>query len=319
MKPHTRKLPGTERRSPRTRGLDQLPSSAIVRAIHREDATVARAVGRELPAISRAVDRIARALSQGGRMFYIGAGTSGRLASLDAAECPPTFGIPKGLVRAVVAGGRRALTKAVEGAEDSAAQGKRDLEAARLTSLDVVVGLTASGTTPYVLGALRYARKHGAQTIGVTSNRRSPVARVAEITIATETGPELVAGSTRMKAGTAQKMVLNMLSTAAMIRLGHVYDNWMIDVALSNRKLRRRGLRILEEASRTSASQAARALRQAGNDLRVALVMLKNDVAAREARSRLQDAGGNLRRALGESGFRARKRERRSKRGTQHG
>jgi N-acetylmuramic acid 6-phosphate etherase len=274
----------------------------IVRAMHREDQAVARAVGRELPAISRAADRIAHALGQGGRMIYIGAGTSGRLATLDAAECPPTFGVPKGLIQAIVAGGRRALTEAVEGAEDSAAQGKGDLETAGITPSDVVVGLTASGATPYVLGALRFARMRGAQTIGVTSNRRSPVAQVAEITIATETGPELIAGSTRLKAGTAQKMVLNMLSTAAMVRLGHVYNNWMIDVALSNRKLRRRGLRILEEASGAAASQAARALRQAGNDLRVALVMLNNNVAAPDARRRLRDAGGNLRRALGESG-----------------
>ena len=271
-----------------------------MRIINREDARVAAAVRRELPQISRGVDAIVHALGRGGRLIYVGAGTSGRLATLDAAECPPTFGIAPRLIQALVAGGRRALTHAVEGAEDSVAQGARDLAAKKITAKDIVVGLTASGSTAYVLGALAYARRRRAVTVGVTSNRRSPLARRADITIAPQVGPEVIAGSTRMKAGTAQKLVLNMLSTAALVRLGHVYDNWMIDVALTNRKLRRRGLRILEQAAGASVSAAARALRQANHDLRVALVMLKTGSSAAAARRRLRQAGGNMRKAVGE-------------------
>jgi N-acetylmuramic acid 6-phosphate etherase len=296
-----RKPTATEERNPRSRELDRLSTQELVRVIHHEDATVLAAVRKELPAIARAIDAIVDALSRGGRLIYVGAGTSGRLATLDAAECPPTFGTSPKLVQAVIAGGRRALTDAVEGAEDDAKQGARDLRARQITKSDVVVGLTASGTTPYVLGALQLARRRGAMTIGITSNRHSPIKRLAPITIAPETGPEVVAGSTRMKAGTAQKLVLNMLSTAAMIRLGHVYSNWMVDVALTNEKLRRRGLRILQEASGAAEPEAARALAGAGNRLRVALVMLKMKEGAGEARRRLRQAGGNLRRALRES------------------
>lgn len=266
----------------------------------REDAVVVLAVRRELSAIARAADAIVLAIRRGGRLIYVGAGTSGRLATLDAAECPPTFGVSPRLVSAVIAGGRRALTGAVEGAEDFAAHGARDLAAKRLTKRDVVVGLTASGSTPYVLGALKFARRRGATTIGVTANRRSAIVRIAQISIAPETGPEIIAGSTRMKAGTAQKIVLNMLSTAAMVRLGHVYDHWMVDVALTNAKLRRRGLRILEEASGAAAPAALRALDAAGGDLRAALVALKTGSSAPEARRRLRHSAGNLRNALGE-------------------
>jgi N-acetylmuramic acid 6-phosphate etherase len=200
------------------------------------------------------------------------------------------------------------LTQAVEGAEDSVEQGAQDLKAARVTKRDVVVGLTASGSTPYVLGALRRARRLGAVTIGVTSNRRAPIARLAQITIAPRTGPEAIAGSTRLKAGTAQKLVLNMLSTAAMVRLGHVYDNWMIDVVPTNRKLQRRALRILEQATGASLSEAGHALRQAGHDLRAALLMLLTGVSASEAHGRLGASGGNLRAALDGSTRRAARR-----------
>jgi N-acetylmuramic acid 6-phosphate etherase len=300
VKTPTQRLRRTEQRNPRSRGLDRLSTRDLVKAIHREDATVARAVGRELAPISRAVDMIARAFSRGGRLIYVGAGTSGRLATLDASECPPTFGVSPLLVQAIIAGGRRALTSAVEGAEDSAADGRRDLAAKHLTSRDVVVGITASGSTPYVLGALEFARTRGAETIGVTANRRSPIGVLARITVAPDTGAEVIAGSTRMKAGTAQKLVLNLLSTAAMIRAGHVYDNWMVDVALTNQKLRQRGLRILEEATGANAKQAENALKQSKNSLRVALVMLKTRATAAEARRRLQRTRGNLRRALEE-------------------
>ena len=281
-------------------GLDQLSTRAIALAIHREDATVAQAVRRELPAITRATDAIVHALASGGRLIYVGAGTSGRLAVLDAAECPPTFGVPARLVTAVIAGGRRALTSAAEEVEDSAIRGQRDLAAKRITRRDIVVGITASGATPYVLGALRFARTRAAATIGVTANRNSPITRLAAITIAAQTGAEVIAGSTRMKAGTAQKMILNLLSTTAMVRLGHVYDHWMVDVALTNRKLRLRGVRILQEAAGASAARAMRALGQANGNLRVALIMLKTKTATAEAKRRLRSAGGNLRRALGE-------------------
>jgi N-acetylmuramic acid 6-phosphate etherase len=291
-------LASTEQRNPRSRGLDLKSTREILRIINREDARVPAAVARELPRIARAVDAIARALGRGGRLIYVGAGTSGRLAMLDAAECPPTFGISPRVVQAVVAGGRHALVRSVEGAEDSAGQGARDVAARRVTRKDVVVGLAASGSTPYVLGALAYARRRGATTIGVTSNRRSALTRVAHIVIAPEVGPEVLAGSTRMKAGTAQKLVLNMLSTAAMVRAGRVYDNWMIGVALTNRKLRERGLRILREATGATVEEAARALRQAGHNLRAAFLMLETGRSAAEARPRLRWAGGNVRKAL---------------------
>jgi N-acetylmuramic acid 6-phosphate etherase len=288
----------TEQRNPRTRELDAKSTLDILRAIQREDATVAKAVSGAIPAIARAVDAIAHALQRGGRLFYVGAGTSGRLAALDAAEIPPTFGTPARLVQAVIAGGRRALTHAVEGAEDNRAQGARDLAARRLRAGDVVVGITASGSTPYVLGALEFARRRGAVTVGVTSNPRTPILRLARIPIATLTGPEVITGSTRMKAGTAQKMVLNMLSTGTMVRMGRVYDNWMIGVALTNRKLQARGLRILVEASGATVAEATRALRQSGHNMAAALVMLKTGVNTREAHRRLRDANGNVRDAL---------------------
>jgi N-acetylmuramic acid 6-phosphate etherase len=288
----------TEQRNPRTRGLDAKSTLKILQAIHREDATVAQAVARAVPAIARAVDAIVLALQRGGRLFYVGAGTSGRLAALDATEIPPTFGTPPRMVQAVLAGGRRALTHAVEGAEDNRAQGARDLAAHKLNRNDVIVGITASGSTPYVLGAIEFARRRGAVTVGVAANPRTPITRLAAISIVTETGPEAITGSTRMKAGTAQKMVLNMLSTAAMVRMGRVYENWMIGVALTNRKLQARGLRILAEASGATVAEATRALRQAGHNMGIALIMLKSGAGAREVRGRLRDAAGNVRDAL---------------------
>jgi N-acetylmuramic acid 6-phosphate etherase len=288
----------TERRNPRTRGLDLMSTRAIVGAMNREDARVAPAVRRALPAIARAVDAIVESLRGGGKVFYVGAGTSGRLAALDAAECPPTFGTPRGMIEAILAGGRRALTEASEGAEDSAKQGGRDLAKRKVSARDVVVGIAASGTTPYVLGALGLARRRGARTIAIACNRGTPLGRAAEISIELETGPEAVAGSTRLKAGSAQKMVLNLLSTASMVRLGRVYDNWMVGVRLTNHKLRRRGLRILEEATGASASEAARAMRHSGHDLRTGIVMLKAKVGAGEARRRLKVTNGDVRRAI---------------------
>src|SRR5947207_5163778 len=235
----------TEQRNAASRNLDRMTAMEIVRLMNREDRKVAIAVGRELPAIARAVDAIVNGIRKGGRLFYVGAGSSGRMGVLDAAECPPTFGTSPKLVQALIAGGRRAITNAVEGAEDSTRNAERDLRAKKLTRNDVVVGIAASGTTPYVLGALRCARKRGATTVAVTSKLRMPVGRLAQVVIAPEVGPEVLTGSTRLKAGTSQKMVLNMLSTAVMARLGHVYENLMIDVVITNEKVAERALRNL--------------------------------------------------------------------------
>jgi N-acetylmuramic acid 6-phosphate etherase len=291
----------TEHRNPASRNLDRMSTMAILRLMNREDRKVAAAVKREIRAIARATESIVRSIRCGGRVFYVGAGTSGRLAALDAAECPPTFGVSPRMVQALIAGGRRALTNAAEGAEDSSANGARELKQKNLSSRDVVVGISASGLTPYVIGALVYARKRGCDTIAVTSNRDSALARAARIKIAPNVGPEIIAGSSRLKAGTSQKLVLNMLSTACMVRLGHVYENLMIDVAQTNLKLRWRAVHILSEASgNRNVSAVTRSLRQSGRNLREALIMLKKGVTSREARVRLKHAGGNLRRALGE-------------------
>jgi N-acetylmuramic acid 6-phosphate etherase len=290
----------SEQRNAASKNLDRMSAIEIIRLMNREDRKVAAAIGRELPAIARAVDAIVKAIRNGGRLIYVGAGSSGRMAVLDAAECPPTFGTSPNLVQALIAGGRPAVTGAVEGAEDSGINAGRDVRAKKLTRHDVVVGITASGTTPYVLSALQYARRRGAATVAITVNPNTPVARLAKILIATEVGPEVLTGSTRLKAGTAQKMVLNMLSTAAMARLGHVYENLMIDVKPSNQKVSNRIVRILAEASGTSLSAAEHALRQAGHNMRLALMMLKLGLTAQAAKAKVERAKGDLRKALGE-------------------
>jgi len=288
----------TEHRNAASKNLDRMSAVDIVRLMNREDRKVAAAVARELPAIARAAEAITKAIRNGGRLIYVGAGSSGRMAVLDAAECPPTFGTSPELVQALIAGGRPAVTGAVEGAEDSVENAQRDLRAKKLTRHDIVVGITASGTTPYALAALQHARRRGAATVAITVNPRTPVARLAKILIATQVGPEILTGSTRLKAGTAQKMVLNMLSTAAMARLGHVYENLMIDVKASNQKVSDRIVRILAEASGRSLSASEHALRQAGHNMRIALIMLKHGVHAQDAKKKLAAAKGNLHEAL---------------------
>jgi N-acetylmuramic acid 6-phosphate etherase len=290
----------TEQRNLASHNLDHMSSLEIVRLMNREDRRIAPAIARELPAISRAVDGIVDCIGHGGRLLYIGAGTSGRLGVLDASECPPTFGVSPQLVRALIAGGARAIQNPVEGAEDNRAQARRDLRKLGLTKNDALVGLAASGTTPYVLSAIAYAKQKGALTVGVTANRDSPLVRAARIAIAPNVGPEVLTGSTRIKAGTAQKMVLNMLSTASMVRLGHAYDNLMIDLTKTNKKLKDRAGRILIEASGKDLSAVEHALRQSEHNLRVALIMLKRGFSAELARKALHEAGGNLRRALAE-------------------
>jgi N-acetylmuramic acid 6-phosphate etherase len=297
-KPHARRI--TEERNAASKDLDRMTSLEIIRLMNSEDRKVAPAIGRVVPAIARAVDEIVARMTVGGRLIYVGAGSSGRIGVLDASECPPTFGVSPGLVRAVIAGGKRAVTQSVEGAEDRPGDGARDLRKIRLSKLDSVVGIAASGTTPYVLGAIAYARERGALTVGVAANRRSPLATSAKIAITPDVGPEILAGSTRLKAGTSQKMALNMLSTAVMVRLGHAYDNLMIDVGEANEKLRERAKWILKEASARDVSTVTQALRQSGHELRLALIMLKRGVSAKQARKVLQESRGNLRRALGE-------------------
>jgi N-acetylmuramic acid 6-phosphate etherase len=290
----------TEQRNKTSRNLDHMSAIQLVRLMNREDHKVAGAVRHELPSIARAVDAIENRVRKGGRLIYIGAGSSGRIGVLDASECPPTFGTPPSLVRALIAGGKKAVTQPVEGAEDRRERAWQDLKELRLTPSDSVVGIAASGTTPYVLAAIAYANKKGALTVGLTANRKSPLAKAASISITPDVGPEVLTGSTRLKAGTSQKMVLNMLSTAVMVRLGHAYENLMIDLGETNAKLKDRAKRILREASGKSVSAVGHALRQSNHDLRVALVMLKRGVSAAEARKRLDDSEGSLRHALKE-------------------
>ncbi len=291
-------VPSTEAPNPRTSAIDTLSSIEIVTLINEEDARVAGAVREQLPEIARAVEAIVERLRRGGRLFYFGAGTSGRLGVLDASEMPPTFSVPPDLVQGWIAGGDSALRRSAEAAEDDAAAGAQAAREAHVGEADVVVGIAASGTTPWVLGAIAEARERGAATIGLTCNPGAPLARAAEMAIVPLVGPEVVAGSSRMKAGTAQKMVLNMLSTATMIRLGKVYGNLMVDVRPTNDKLRRRAARILQQAASVDAETARAALEETGYEVKPALVMLLSGVDAGEARRRLDKAGGFVRRAI---------------------
>ena len=291
--------PTTEQSNPASTNIDALDTAAILRTIQEQDATVPAAVRAQLPNIAKAVEAVVKALRRGGRLIYVGSGTSGRLGVLDAAECPPTFGVSPETVQAVIAGGTRALTRAAEAAEDDAAQGRRDLAARRVGPRDVVIGLTASGRTPYTLGALQYARSRRATTVAITANPGSPVTRLARISIVPATGPEVIAGSTRMKAALAQKMVLHMISTAAMIRLGRVYRNYMVGVRPTNRKLVERACSIITNVTGCNRATAARALRQAGRDVRLAIAMVQTGLDRREAERMLARHGGNLRKVLG--------------------
>lgn len=288
----------TESVNPATTELDRMSSLEFVRAVNREDAQLAAAVAAQELQIANAIDLIATRMAGGGRLVYVGAGTSGRLGVLDAAECPPTFNADPGQVVGLIAGGERALTEAIEGAEDSREAGRQDLQGIGLSGKDVVVGIAASGTTPYVLGALDYARECAAGTVGFSCNPGSPVGAAAAIAITVVVGPEILSGSTRMKAGTATKMVLNMLSTGAMVRLGKTYGNLMVDLRASNRKLRERAVRIIVRVTGLSASEAGTLLQASSGDLKVAIVSQKLGLDAGEARRRLELAAGRLRHAL---------------------
>lgn len=288
----------TEARNPAAARLDSSSSLQIARLINAEDAKVAPAVRRALPQIARAIDLIAGALERGGRLIYVGAGTSGRIAALDAVECPPTFNTDPRMVQFVMAGGHKALGAAVEANEDSRALGRRDMAAKKPGKDDVVVGIAASGRTPYTIAALDYAARHGAKTVAVACNPNSALGHAADVSIVVEVGPEVVAGSSRMKAGSAQKMVLNMLSTGAMARLGYVYGNLMVNVHLKNRKLVQRGIAILQSAAGVDESRARPALRAAANRLPVALLMLQAGLSRQKAERYLRAANGHVRKAI---------------------
>ena len=286
----------TERRHPGTRDLDLLPTLELLRVINHDDALVAPAVEAALPTIAEAVELAVATLAAGGSVHYFGAGTSGRIAALDAAELPPTYGLALDRFVAHHAGGADALDTALENVEDDGASGAAD--AGALTPGDVAVGLTASGRTPYVAGALREARAIGAHTVLVSANPAADIAELADVHICVETGPEVVAGSTRMKAGTAQKLVLNAFSTATLVRLGHTYSNLMTNVVAKNAKLHGRMVAILAEASGRDLDTCGRVLRDSGGDLKLALVRLLGDVDAEHARTALDAAGGVIRAAL---------------------
>lgn len=290
----------TEQSNPHSTQIDRLSALEIVQLMNAEDATVAAVVRAALPEIARAVEAAADRLRRGGRLIYVGAGTSGRLGMLDAVECVPTFSTEPDMVQALIAGGMAALTQAVEGAEDDPDAGRRDLLALNVTERDIVVGIAASGRTPYVLGALGAANEHGAVTVGIACNTPSPVLDAAQIAIPAPVGPEVIAGSTRLKAGTAQKMILNMLSTATMILLGKVYGNRMVDVKVTNQKLADRARRIVSEVVGVNEEQAARLLALADNQVKTAIVIGLLDITPDEARVRLASAQGRLSALIGE-------------------
>lgn len=288
----------TEQANPLSRGLDRKSSLAIARIINSEDAKVARAIQPALPQIARAIDWIAEALAEGGRLIYVGAGTSARIAALDAAECPPTFNTSPQMVQFVVAGGSKALAASKEANEDSRRLGVREIRKRRPGKKDVVVGIAASGRTPFTVAALLWARRAGAKTIAITSNPASPLEEAADLSIVVETGPEVVFGSTRMKAGTAQKLVLNMLSTGAMVRLGYVYGNLMVNLHRSNTKLVARSIRIVGQALQAGSRQAQQVLKAAKGDVPVAIVMAKASVGRASAERALKQAKGHVRKAI---------------------
>jgi N-acetylmuramic acid 6-phosphate etherase len=290
----------TEQANPASAGIDGRPTTDLLRIMNEQDAMVAGAVAAEIPQIARAVDAIAGAIRSGGRVFYIGAGTSGRLGVLDAAECPPTFGVSPELFQGIIAGGEAALVGATEVSEDDPSGGERDLAQHGFQKADVLVGIAASGRTPYVLGAIAAARALGAVTVGISCTPKSELARAVDVPITPLPGPEIIAGSTRLRAGTATKLVLNMLSTAAMIRLGYVYGNRMVNVRPANAKLRDRAIRIIAEAGKVEQSRAARVLDKAGGSVAVAIVMVRLDVERSRAEQLLEAAGGRISIALGE-------------------
>lgn len=289
----------TESRNRATAELDTMTALEVVTVMNQEDSTVPRAIKHVLPQVAKAVETIAARLAKGGRMFYVGAGTSGRIGALDASESTPTFGIPAEMVQFLIAGGPQAVVKPAEACEDSREQGQRDMAAKKPGKRDVVVGIAASGYTPYTISALKYARSKSAATIAITCNDGSDLGKVAELAIEVDVGPEVLTGSSRLKAGTAQKLICNMLTTGAMAQLGYVYSNLMVNLHVKNTKLLERGRSIVETLAHVDRDAAMQALERADMSVPVALVMLKADVSKSEAKRRLRQAKGNVRKAIG--------------------
>ena len=288
----------TETRNPHTMELDRMSELEIVTAMNQEDAKVPQAISRCLPQIAQAAAFAVEAFRSGGRMFYLGAGTSGRLGVLDAAECPPTFGVPREMVVGLIAGGDQAFTTAIEGAEDSLTLAEEDLKAHDLSGRDFVVGIAASGRTPYVLGGLEYAKSLGCHTAAIACNAGSAVGRAAELAIEVDCGPEVLTGSTRLKSGTAQKLILNMISTASMVRMGKVYQNLMVDVVQTNEKLCVRAENIVMQATGVDRTEARRVIDEAGGSAKTAITMILAGCTAQQAAQRLEAAGGFVRAAI---------------------
>ena len=288
----------TEQRNPRSMDIDGEQVFDILKIINSEDRRVAHVVRKEIPYIAKAVDLVVDALRKGGRLIYVGAGTSGRLGILDAAECPPTYGTDPNMIQGLIAGGKRAVFRSIEGAEDRAAEGRQAIDKKRVTERDIVCGIAASRRTPFVVAAVERARERGARTIYITTNPRSDFHLDVDVAICPAVGPEVIMGSTRMKSGTAQKLVLNMITTTAMIRLGKVYENMMIDLQMKSRKLEERAKRVLMIVTGVNYQTAEKALRGAGGHVKTAIVMIKAKVNAREARRRLKEAHGFVRAAI---------------------
>jgi N-acetylmuramic acid 6-phosphate etherase len=288
----------TEQNNPESVSIDQMDPIQIAMLMNREDLKVVAAVERVLPDIARAIEMVTERVQAGGRLIYIGAGTSGRLGVLDASECPPTFNTPPALVVGLIAGGHRALTNAIEGAEDNRQAGEEDLRGVEVDAKDVVCGIATSGRTPYVLGGLAYAQSLGAATLGVTCNEVSELSEVSDVLIAPVVGPEILSGSTRLKAGTATKMVLNMISTGTMIRIGKTYGNWMVDLRATNVKLKDRSIRIVSGITGLDRERAESLLARCDGEVKTAIVSQALGVEKIEAQRRLKVAGGRLRTAI---------------------
>jgi N-acetylmuramic acid 6-phosphate etherase len=291
-----------ERRNPRSVDIDLFPTERILKIINAEDALVPGAVAAAIPEVAKLVDLATQSIRAGGHVFYVGTGTSGRIAIVDAVECPPTFGTPPEWVQAVIAGGTRAFTESIEGSEDDEEKAAVDLKSKKLTKDDLVIGIAASGSTPYTQAALEFAKMKGSKTAAIACVENSPITKLADFSIYIAVGPEVITGSTRMKAGTAQKLVLNMFSTALMIRLGMTYSNWMINVGMTNKKLRSRGKQILQEILGVKPDDADKLVEQSGSNLRVAVVMGATGCDRKEAEKRLANSDGNLRSVLGHLG-----------------
>ncbi|MED4073490.1 N-acetylmuramic acid 6-phosphate etherase [Priestia endophytica] len=289
---------GTERRNNQTEELDTMSIQDILRIMNEEDKKVPEAIQKELENVERAVSLVVESFKSGGRLLYVGAGTSGRLGVLDAVECPPTFGTDPSLVKGVMAGGESAFIKAVEAAEDREDLGAEDMKLLNITSNDTVIGIAASGRTPYVIGALRYARERGASTCAISCNKETAISALAEVAIEVNTGPEVLTGSTRLKAGTAQKLLLNMISTVSMIQIGKVYKNLMVDVQPTNEKLVERSKRIIMEATGISYEEASTYYDQSKQNIKVAILMVLTNCTAEEAQKKLQTSNGFVRQAL---------------------